>query len=67
MTTNFNPEKGALPVGLTGTLALETLHDALGDWLILRTATETTDPHSGEPLALLSRIYYSCLLVFSSI
>jgi hypothetical protein len=54
-------------VGLTGTLALRTRRGAGGIGLILRAATEATDPYPGEPLALLSRIYYSCLMPFSSI
>jgi hypothetical protein len=59
---------GALySVGLAGTPALGTRRGAGGKWLILRAATEATDPYPGEPPALLSRIYYSCLMPFSSI
>jgi hypothetical protein len=66
MATNFYTLKGALPVGLTGTPALRTARNAGGKSLIPRAATDTTDPDLGEPLALLSKIYYSCLKPFSS-
>ncbi|HEX8091805.1 MAG TPA: hypothetical protein VF762_23330 [Blastocatellia bacterium] len=67
MATNFYTQKGALPVGLTGTLALGTGRDTRGKSLIPGAATETTDPDLGEPLALLPGIYYYCLKLFSSI